>query len=117
MTTWVAFLRGVNLGRRQTKMAELKGQWVFVDFTAAWCLTCKVNKRLVLDTATFKDMAARHGVRLLRADWTKRDDVIARFLESQKVVGIPAYFVQKPDGTLIYLGETISVSKVEKLII
>ena len=99
------------------RMSELKGQWVFVDFTAAWCLTCKVNKRLVLDTPTFKDMAARHGLKLLRADWTKRDDVIARFLHEHSVVGIPAYFVQKPDGTLIYLGETVTVGKVEKLII
>lgn len=99
------------------KMAENKGHWVFVDFTASWCLTCKVNKRLVLDTSEFKNMAASHALKLMRADWTQRDDIIAKFLEGQSVVGIPAYFLQKPDGTLIYLGETISIGKVEKHIL
>jgi thiol:disulfide interchange protein DsbD len=95
-------------------MAELKGQWVFVDFTASWCLTCKVNKRLVLDTDDFKSLAATSGLKLLRADWTKRDDIIAKFLDGQNVVGIPAYFIQKPDCSLVKLGETISISKVKE---
>lgn len=96
------------------KLAELKGKWVFVDFTASWCLTCKVNKKLVLETDQFKNMAHDKGMTLLRADWTQRDDIIAKFLDSHNVVGIPAYFLQKPNGELVYLGETISVGKVEK---
>lgn len=95
-------------------MESLRGQWAFVDFTASWCLTCKVNKKLVLDTAEFQQMAQAKGIKLVRADWTQRDDIIAKFLEGQGVVGIPAYFLQRPDGSLIYLGETISISKVEK---
>ncbi len=89
-----------------------KGQWVFIDFTAEWCLTCKVNKKLVLDTEAFRNLASAKGIKLLRADWTHRDDAITRFLEAQGVVGVPAYFLQKPDGSLLALGETISVGKV-----
>lgn len=98
----------------EAKLTELKGEVVFMDFTAEWCLTCKVNKKLVLETSAFEEMAAREGVKLLRADWTKRDDHITQFLRRHNVVGVPAYFVQKKDGTIVHLGETISVSKVEK---
>lgn len=98
----------------EAKLTELKGEVVFMDFTAEWCLTCKVNKKLVLETQSFEEMAAREGIKLLRADWTKRDDHITQFLRRHNVVGVPAYFVQKKDGTIVHLGETISVSKVEK---
>jgi thiol:disulfide interchange protein len=49
---------------------------VFVDFTAAWCVTCQYNKRTTLaDAAVLDDLAARQ-VALLRADWTRRDPAI-----------------------------------------
>lgn len=98
----------------EAKLSELKGEVVFMDFTAEWCLTCKVNKKLVLETSAFEEMSAREGIKLLRADWTKRDDHITQFLRRHNIVGVPAYFVQKKDGTIVHLGETISVSKVEK---
>lgn len=97
----------------EEKLSELKGELVFMDFTAQWCLTCKVNKKLVLDTSGFDELAQKYNVKLLRADWTKRDDAITQFLRSHNVVGVPAYFVQKRDGTIIHLGETISLSKIE----
>jgi thiol:disulfide interchange protein DsbD len=93
-----------------------KGQWVFMDFTAAWCLTCKVNKKLVLDTEEFQKYTADRQVVLLRGDWTQRDDTITNFLKSYNIVGVPAYFVQKPDGTILSLGETISLGKLKEVI-
>jgi thiol:disulfide interchange protein len=92
------------------------GSWVFIDFTAAWCLTCKVNKKLVLDTEAFKKLATEKNIVLLRGDWTQRDDVITNFLKSYNIVGVPAYFIQKPDGEVISLGETISIGKIKDLI-
>jgi thiol:disulfide interchange protein len=94
-------------------LQEFKGQWVFMDFTAQWCLTCKVNKKLVLDTSEFEMMATKRQLRLVRGDWTQRDETIAKFLESHGVYGVPAYFLQRPDGTVIKLGETVSIGKVE----
>ncbi|MFP5457749.1 MAG: protein-disulfide reductase DsbD family protein [Bacteriovoracia bacterium] len=91
-----------------------KGQWLFIDFTAAWCLTCKVNKKLVLDTDEFKKFATESGLVLVRGDWTQRDDVITNFLKAYGIVGVPAYFVQKPDGTIVPLGETISIGKIKQ---
>jgi thiol:disulfide interchange protein len=95
-------------------LADLKGKTVFMDFTAEWCLTCKVNKKLVLETKSFKELAQKNNLVLLRGDWTRRDDSITKFLLQNDTVGVPAYFIQKPDGTLIRLGETISVSKIEE---
>ena len=46
---------------------------VFVDFTAAWCVTCQVNKRLVLNTDAVRQAFAQGNVALVRADWTRRD--------------------------------------------
>ena len=49
----------------------------------------------------------------MRADWTKRDDNITQFLKRYNVVGVPAYFIQKPSGEIISLGETITLGKIE----
>lgn len=98
----------------ENKLSENKGQLIFMDFTAEWCLTCKVNKKLVLETDAFKALKEKYNVTLMRADWTKRDDNITRFLNAHHAVGVPAYFVQKPDGTIVELGETITISKIEE---
>jgi thiol:disulfide interchange protein DsbD len=94
-------------------MSAEKGKFIFVDFTAAWCLTCKVNKRLVIETDGFEELSKRHSIVLLRADWTRRDDKITQFLKRFNIFGVPAYFIQKPDGTVVSLGETLSLSKIE----
>ncbi len=89
-------------------------QPVFVDFTAKWCLTCKVNKKLVLSTESFERFKTRVNLKTFVADWTKRDDVITDFLAKHNLVGVPAYFIQTIDGKIISLGETISINKIEK---
>ncbi len=93
--------------------AREKKQLLFIDFTAKWCFTCKVNERLVLDTDDFHQLAKEYQIRLMIADWTKRDEIIGKFLMNQGLVGVPAYFIQKADGTLISLGETITLKKIE----
>jgi thiol:disulfide interchange protein/DsbC/DsbD-like thiol-disulfide interchange protein len=95
-------------------LQQEKGKLVFMDFTAEWCLTCKVNKKLVLDTSGFENLAKKYDLVLMRADWTKRDDRITQFLKRYQAVGVPAYFVQKPDGSILFLGETITLDKIEK---
>ena len=88
--------------------------WVFMDFTAKWCLTCKVNKKLVLDTDSFSKFVKEKNIKLLIGDWTKRDANITKFLRAYNIVGIPAYFIQKPSGEIIFLGATISITKISK---
>jgi thiol:disulfide interchange protein DsbD len=89
-----------------------ESKWVFIDFTAKWCLTCKVNKKLVLNTDAFTDIVEENDMQLLIGDWTKRDDYITEFLNKYSIVGVPAYFMQSPSGKVIHLGETVSISKI-----
>lgn len=98
----------------EARLSEEKGKLVFMDFTAEWCLTCKVNKKLVLETDGFEELAKKYEVVLLRADWTKRDDKITQYLKRYGAVGVPAYFIQKKNGDIVFLGETLSLSKIEK---
>ena len=100
------------------KLQEAKEteQTVFMDFTANWCLTCKVNEKLVLQTAQFDQLIAKYNLRLLLGDLTNRDPQIENWLREQGVVGVPAYFIQKEDGTLIKLGETISIGEIERFL-
>jgi len=98
----------------EEKLQEEKGKLVFMDFTAEWCLTCKVNKKLVLETEAFEELAKKYNITLLRADWTRRDDNITQYLKRYGAVGVPAYFVQKSNGEVVFLGETISLGKIEK---
>ena len=98
----------------EESMKSQKPKLVFVDFTAEWCLTCKVNKKLVLETSGFEELSKKYDLVLMRADWTKRDDNITQFLNAHNAAGVPAYFIQKEDGTVLSLGETISLSKIEK---
>lgn len=85
----------------------------FIDFTAKWCMTCQVNKKLVLHTDSFKKMMKDNQVDLYKADWTNQDKGITNWLAQNDVVGIPAYFIIR-DGKVIHLGETISLSKINK---
>ncbi len=68
-----------------------QGQPVFVDFTAAWCLTCQVNERVVLNTETIQDAFRERDVTLFKADWTRQDPEITEALESLGRNGVPVY--------------------------
>ncbi|MDB2407660.1 protein-disulfide reductase DsbD family protein [Jannaschia sp.] len=72
------------------------GNVVFVDVTADWCLTCKVNKRLVLDTAPVSAELDAEGLIALKADWTRPDDTIASYLRDNGRFGIPFNAVYGP---------------------
>jgi thiol:disulfide interchange protein DsbD len=88
----------------------------FIDFTAKWCITCKVNEKLVLDTKSFSNLVKERDINLLLGDWTKRDPVIGKWLKSQGFVGVPAYFVINTQGELIKLGETITLGELKRVL-
>jgi len=73
-----------------------QGHPVFVDFTAAWCVTCQVNKRVALhDEAVTKAFAAR-GIVTLQADWTRQDPRITETLASLGRNAVPVYALYIP---------------------
>jgi thiol:disulfide interchange protein DsbD len=71
--------------------ARKAGNPVFIDFTAAWCLSCQVNEKLVLHAADVQKQLSDRHVTLLRADWTKYDPAITQELASLNRSGVPTY--------------------------
>ncbi len=96
------------------RVAELtsQGRPVFVDFTAAWCVTCQFNKRTALADASVMADFARRQVVLLRADWTRRDPAISAELSRLGRSGVPVYALYSP-GTAgpRLLNEILSVNE------
>jgi thiol:disulfide interchange protein DsbD len=77
------------------RLAELRGRGVpvFVNVTAAWCITCLVNERVVLRAPAVTEKLARQGVVTLKADWTNKAPEIARMLASYERNGVPLYLL------------------------
>ena len=102
--------------------ARAEGKLVFVDVTADWCITCKANKALVLETAPIAPMLAAlvddGKLVMLKADWTRPDPRIAAYLASHDRFGIPfniIYGPKAPEGVL--LGELLRADIVENALI
>ena len=82
------------------RLADLRAQGkpVFVNYTAAWCVSCQVNDKVVLSTRPVVEAMRKQGVTYLKADWTKRDAVIAAELARYGRAGVPLYLVYGKDG-------------------
>jgi len=89
-----------------------EGKPVFVDFTAAWCLTCQVNKHLVLANDEVVQAFRARGVALVRADWTLRDDEITRALAALGRSGVPTYVLYRPGRAPVLLPEVLTRDRV-----
>ncbi|WP_069948797.1 protein-disulfide reductase DsbD family protein [Microbulbifer aggregans] len=71
--------------------AREEGRGVFIDYTAAWCITCQVNKKLVLDLPEIQEIFQRNNVYLVRADWTDHNPEITRALAALGRNSVPVY--------------------------
>ncbi len=104
------------------RLAELRaaGKPVFVNVTAAWCITCLVNERVALGSRAVSDAFARNGVTALKADWTRRDPSITQVLGAFGRNGVPLYLVYpagagRPPAVLPQiLSETIVLNALDK---
>lgn len=74
-----------------------EGRPVFINFTAAWCLSCQVNDRVALRSASVRRAFADAGVALLKADWTTRDAVITNALRAFGRTAVPLYVLYPSD--------------------
>jgi thiol:disulfide interchange protein DsbD len=91
LAVWEPFTPDIVAERRA------QGRPVLVDFTAAWCISCQVNKRVALTASRVERAFAAADVALVRADWTRRDEVIAAALEGLGRNGVPVYALYPAD--------------------
>ena len=94
-----------------------KGEIVFVDITADWCITCQVNKALVLETKQVAEIFKRNNVKVLVLDWTKPNKNIKKFLTKKQRYGIPYNEIYGPlllNGKI--LSELLTIKEIQKYI-
>jgi thiol:disulfide interchange protein DsbD len=133
-TAWLAFAIGPNIFRMEeapvasgagTAQAAVWQAWlpgkveaelaagkpVFVDFTAAWCITCQYNKKTTLaKPEVLADFAAKQ-VTLLRADWTRRDPAISQALSTLGRSGVPVYVLYQNGQAPVVMSEILGVDE------
>jgi len=108
---WIPFDRG-----EAERLAGEEGRLVFLDITADWCVTCKVNEKLVLYSPEVVGAFEEHGVIAMKADWTNRDDEIARFLAEHGRYGIPFYMLYRPGDAPHVFGELVSKQGIVEIV-
>jgi len=109
-TLWRAFSPDQLVSRKP-------GEVIFVNMTADWCITCKVNERLVFDTEEVEQALKDLNITALKGDWTRRDEEITAFLDRFHRAGVPFYVIfsdKNPDGEVLSEVQTPS-GFIEKL--
>ena len=81
---------------------------IFLNFTADWCITCKVNESVALNSEEVKALIRQKNIRYLEADWTRKNEAIAKKLEEFGRSGVPLYLLYPSTGKPIILPEILT---------
>ena len=81
---------------------------VFLNFTADWCITCKVNEAVALKTSEVSKVLAEKNITYLEADWTRKDPIISETLEQYGRTGLPLYLLFPSEGDPLILPEILT---------
>jgi thiol:disulfide interchange protein DsbD len=92
----VSFEGWERFSRERMTQAAAAGKPVFVDFSAAWCITCLVNERVALETPATRKAFEQTGTVKLKGDWTNRDPEITGLLKELGRAGVPLYLYWAP---------------------
>ncbi|MBV9247887.1 MAG: thioredoxin family protein [Acetobacteraceae bacterium] len=97
-----------------TRLAALRadGKPVFVNVTAAWCVTCLVNERVAIGTEAVQQAFAAHHVVYLKGDWTRQDPQLTAFLREHGRDGVPLYVYYPPHGQGMVLPQVLTETTV-----
>lgn len=109
-------LREINY-MQQVDGYRSQGKSVFLDFTAEWCVTCKVNERAVLETKTGQKLFQQYGVEFIKIDYTNEDASIAKLMKhfGRNSVPLYVYFPKDPKGAEVILPQLLTISTLEEV--
>jgi DsbC/DsbD-like thiol-disulfide interchange protein/cytochrome c biogenesis protein CcdA len=91
---------------------EVAGKPVFVNLTAAWCVTCLINERVALDSEAVREAFAEHHVTSLKGDWTNQNPEITEFLQQFGRSGVPLYLLYTGNGKPVVLPQILTAASV-----
>ncbi|HYN78684.1 MAG TPA: thioredoxin family protein, partial [Lamprocystis sp. (in: g-proteobacteria)] len=94
--------------------ARTEGRPVFVNMTAAWCITCLVNERVALSADSVTAAFRAADLLYLKGDWTNRDPVISDYLADFGRTGVPLYVFYPPGGEPRVLPQILTPSSVRQ---
>jgi thiol:disulfide interchange protein len=86
----------LNYSAQVLDKAIEQGQVVFVNMTADWCITCKVNEKTSISSQAVQDILKQKTVTYIKGDWTHSDPAITQYLQRFKREGVPLYVVYRP---------------------
>ena len=95
-----------------------EGKTVFVDFTADWCLTCKTNERVAINTRAVRELVEEYGIVPLKADWTEESAEIKDMLNLLGRNSIPVYAIfpaGQPNKPIVFSDLVTQGQVLEKL--
>lgn len=98
--------------KQRLSALESEGKPVFVNLTAAWCVTCLVNERVALDSAAVRKAFAERGVVPLKGDWTNQNPEITGFLQQFGRSGVPLYLLYTGKGEPVVLPQILTAATV-----
>ena len=89
-----------------------KGRKIFVNVTASWCITCKINEYRVFKKQEVIDLFNEQGIYYVEADWTKADAQITQYLEGFSRSGVPLYVYYDARGEVSLLPQMLSIETI-----
>ena len=99
-----------NLSYTEDLLNEFRdtNELIFLNFTADWCITCKVNERVALNSSEVKELIKKKNIKYIEADWTRKNEDIAKKLEEFGRSGVPLYLLYPSKGDPIILPEILT---------
>ncbi len=89
---------------------------VFVYATAAWCITCKMNEKIALETNEVQNLFNEEDIIVMKADWTNKNNAILNYLQKFNRAGVPLYVYYPPSGTPVILPQVLTPSTIVNMV-
>lgn len=96
---------------------EQKGiQTAFVKLSADWCITCKVDHKLIIESEEFKTLVEKYQLKLINGDYTSPDPKLEQWMNENDIVGVPAYLIQLKNGERYKIDGQLTINKLESIL-